>query len=223
VSVTMDRIGVVLVDDDAFVRQGLRALFDAQPDMDVLGEAADCDEALGLMDSADAQVIVAEARFPGRGCLGLLDGLRRLRLQAAVVVLTREERSDDVPRLVQAGAAAYLSKSASTAQILEAVRTVAEGGHVLDPQALDVLLQDYHSRLRLSGRQRAHLLTMREREVLTLVAEGHTTREIAAELSLSAKTVEVHRRRIMDKLHMHKAADLVRYAVREGLVGMDPP
>jgi DNA-binding NarL/FixJ family response regulator len=215
-------IGVLLVDDDAVVRKSLRDLIDAQADMRVTGEAPDCDTALRRMNANSVDVIIAEAMLPGMGTLGMLDEFKRRGSDVDVLVLTRSERGDDVLRLVQAGAAAYLRKSISSEELLDAVRSVAAGGHVLDPQALAAVLLDYSARCRYTCQERVLPLTMREREVLTLVAEGRSTREIAAELCLSHKTVEVHRRRIMDKLDLHKVADLVRYAVREGLVGLDP-
>jgi DNA-binding NarL/FixJ family response regulator len=221
VSVTVEQIGVVLVDDDVFVRKGLRTLIEAQPDMHVLGEAGDVEDAVDCVTAEAASVVVAEARFRERGAVGLLDELRRRGLDVGVVVLTRSERDDDVLRLVQAGASAYLRKTGSSSDLLLAVRTVAAGGHMLEPQALDAVLHDYCSRSHHACGEKTTALTLREREVLTLVAEGRSTRQIAEELSLSHKTIEVHRRRIMDKLGMHKVADLVRYAVREGLVNLD--
>jgi DNA-binding NarL/FixJ family response regulator len=213
---------VLLVDDDAVVRKSLRDLIDAEADMRVAGEAADCDTALRRMSGNSVDVVIAEAVLPGMGTHGMLDEFKRLGRDVEVLVLTRSDRGDDVLPLVQAGAAAYLRKSVPSDELVEAVRSVASGGHVLDPAALEAVLRDYCVRCRNTCQERILPLTLREREVLTLVAEGRSTREIAAELCLSHKTVEVHRRRIMDKLDMHKVADLVRYAVREGLVGLDP-
>jgi len=213
---------VLLVDDDAVVRKSLRDLIEAESDMQVTGEAADCEAALRRMSANTVDVIIAEAMLPGMGTLGMLDEFKRVGKDVDVLVLTRSERGDDVLRLVQAGAAAYLRKSIPSDELLGAVRAVAAGSHVLDPDALEAVLRDYCARCRYTCQERVLPLTQREREVLTLVAEGRSTREIAADLCLSHKTVEVHRRRIMDKLDMHKVADLVRYAVREGLVGLDP-
>jgi DNA-binding NarL/FixJ family response regulator len=155
------------------------------------------------------------------GTTALLEELRHRGSQAGVIVLTRSERDSDVLRLVQAGASAYLRKAGSTDDLVSAVRLIAAGGHVLEPQALDVVLEDYCARCRRTCDVKVSALTLRELEVLTLVAEGRSTKEIAAQLCLSQKTVEVHRRRIMHKLELHKVADLVRYAIREGLVGLN--
>ena len=216
-----ERIGVLLVDDDAVVRKSLRELIDAQADMQVAGEAADCAAALRRMSTDCVDVVVVEALLPGMAACGLVDEVARRDRATGVIVLTRSERNDDVLRLVQAGASAYLRKSVSSDELLAAVRSVASGGHALEQEALDAVLSDYCLRCRNTSEPRLSPLTLREKEVLTLVAEGHSTKEIAAELCLSHKTVEVHRRRIMDKLDLHKVADLVRYAVREGLVGLD--
>jgi DNA-binding NarL/FixJ family response regulator len=211
----------MLVDDDAVVRKSLRALIDAQDDMRVAGEAGDCGAALRRLQTNSVDIVIAEALLPGMGAAGMLGELRHRGNGVAVLVLTRSERGDDVLRLVQAGASAYLRKSAASAELLAAVRAVAAGGRVLEPAALDAVLDDYTARCQHSGQNRVLPLSLREREVLTLVAEGRSTREIAADLGLSHKTIEVHRRRIMHKLELHKVADLVRYAVREGLVGLD--
>jgi DNA-binding NarL/FixJ family response regulator len=215
------RIGVMLVDDDAVVRKSLRELIGSQADMRVAAEAADCDTALQYMSDAGVDVVVVEALLPGMGTCGLVDEVARCSSDMGVIVLTRSERNEDVLRLMQAGASAYLRKSVPAEELLDAVRSVASGGHVLEQEALEAVLNDYCARCRDSHEPRMSPLTLREREVLTLVAEGRSTKEIAAELCLSHKTIEVHRRRIMDKLDLHKVADLVRYAVREGLVGLE--
>jgi DNA-binding NarL/FixJ family response regulator len=211
----------MLVDDDAMVRKSLRALIDAEEDMRVTGEACDCRAALRRLQTNSVDVVIAEALLPGIGAAGMLGELRRCGNNVAVVVLTRSERGDDALRLIQAGASAYLRKSVASAELLAAVRAVASGGRVLEPAALHAVLEDYTARCGHASQDRVPPLSSREREVLILVAEGRSTREIAAELGLSHKTIEVHRRRIMDKLDLHKVADLVRYAVREGLVGLD--
>ena len=216
------RIGVLLADDDAVVRKSLHGLIDAQRDMQVAGEAGDCGAALRRLQGNSVDVMIAEAQLPGMGAVGMLGELRHSGNGVAVVILTRSERDEDVLRLVQAGAAAYLRKSAPSAELLDAVRAVASGGRVLEPAALDAVLEDYCARCRRACEDHVLPLSEREREVLTLVAQGLSTREIATKLGLSHKTIEVHRSHIMDKLDLHKVADLVRYAVREGLVGLDP-
>jgi len=215
------KIDVVLVDNEAFARNGLKALIDAQPDMRVAAETADGRAALERVCEGGVNIVVAEAALPGLGAAELLGELRRRDLAVGVIVLTHPGASDDALRLIQAGAAGYLLKSTPPAELLDAVRTVHAGGRVLEPHALNAVLSDYTARCGPAPVDRCQALTAREREVLTMVAEGLSTREIAEQLSLSHKTVEVHRRRIMCKLGLHKVADLVRYAVREGLVSID--
>jgi two-component system response regulator NreC len=139
-----------------------------------------------------------------------------------VLVLTRNDREDCVLRLVQAGAGGYLLKTVDRTDLLSALRAVVRGGRVLQPAALEAVLDDYLQRVREpSSRHYAVELTPREREVLKLIAEGNTNQDIADLLCLSRKTVETHRSNIMDKLDLHKVTDLVKYAIREGLVGLD--
>jgi DNA-binding NarL/FixJ family response regulator len=124
--------------------------------------------------------------------------------------------------VVRVGVSAYLSKTVSSDQLLDAVRIVCAGGRVLEPRALDVVLRDYAQRCHEAEGPTQNELTAREREVLTLVAEGHSSRQIADLLRLSHKTVETHRHNLMAKLGIHSAADLVKHAVREGMVILDP-
>ena len=215
-------IRVVLVDDHAIERQGLRALIDAQPDMEVVAEAGDGSEALDCIDVARPHVLITETHMPHMNGAELVGRVRRCHPKVKVVVLTRYEHSESMLRLVQAGADAYLLKTVSSGDLLAAVRTVCAGGRVLEPRALDAVLRDYSERCHEADGRGPKELTAREREVLTLVAEGHSNQEIAELLGLSRKTVEVHRRNLMAKLGIHRAADLVKHAIREGLVILDP-
>jgi DNA-binding NarL/FixJ family response regulator len=139
-----------------------------------------------------------------------------------VVVLTRNERRDCLLRLVQAGATGYLLKTSTGADLVAATRAAAVGGRILQPTALEAVLTDYLQRINdPEPRMAADELTAREREVLKLIAEGNTNQEIADLLCLSRKTVETHRGNIMEKLDMHKVTDLVKYAIREGLVTLE--
>ena len=221
-STTGSTIRVGLVDDHAIERQGLRALVDAQPDMEVVAEACDGIEALAFMDSAAPDVVITETKMPCLTGLELIDQLRRRHVHVKVVVLTRNERCAAMLQVVQAGASAYLAKTVSSDDLLAAVRTVRDGGRVLDPRALEAVLHDYSRRCLETDGPNPTELTPREREVLTLVAEGHSNQEIADRLRLSRKTVEVHRHNFRLKLGVRRPADLVKYAIRQGLVVLDP-
>jgi DNA-binding NarL/FixJ family response regulator len=215
-------IRILLVDDHALEREGIGSLIEAQPDMTVVGEASDGLDALPLAGSVDPTVIVTETVMPRMNGLELtVQVLRRYR-GIKVVVLTRNERADCVLRLVQAGASAYLLKTVNGEELIRSLRAVVAGGRVLQPPALEAVLEDYLQRVKDPATFRsADDLTAREREVLKLIAEGNTNHEIARLLCLSRKTVETHRGNIMDKLDMHKVTDLVKYAIREGLVSLD--
>ena len=215
-------IRVLLVDDHAIERQGVRSLLDAQPDIRVVAEAGDGLEALPLISQCHPDVVITETIMPRMNGLELTGQLLRRYPELKVLVLTRNDREDCVLRLVQAGAGGYLLKTVDRADLLSALRAVVRGGRVLQPAALEAVLDDYLQRVREpSGRRYAVELTAREREVLKLIAEGNTNQDIAELLCLSRKTVETHRSNIMDKLSLHKVTDLVRYAIREGLVGLD--
>ena len=215
-------IRVLLVDDHAIERQGVRSLLDAQPDIRVVAEAGDGLEALPLISQCHPDVVITETIMPRMNGLELTGQLLRRYPELKVLVLTRNDREDCVLRLVQAGAGGYLLKTVDRADLLSALRAVVRGGRVLQPTALEAVLDDYLQRVREpSGRRYAVELTAREREVLKLIAEGNTNQDIAELLCLSRKTVETHRSNIMDKLDLHKVTDLVKYAIREGLVGLD--
>ena len=215
-------IRILLVDDHAIERQGVRALLDAQPDIIVVGEAGDGLEALPLVGSCCPEVIITETIMPRMNGLELTGQVLRRYPQLKVLALTRNDRKDCVLRLVQAGATGYLLKTVTTDDLVSAVRAVAEGGRVLQPKTLEVVLKDYVQRVgETHPRRGADELTAREREVLKLIAEGNTNQDIAELLCLSRKTVETHRGNIMDKLDLHKVTDLVKYAIREGMTGLD--
>jgi DNA-binding NarL/FixJ family response regulator len=215
-------IRVLLVDDHAIERQGVRSLLDAQPDIRVVAEAGDGLEALPLISQCHPDVVITETIMPRMNGLELTGQLLRRYPDLKVLVLTRNDREDCVLRLVQAGAGGYLLKTVDRTDLLSALRAVVRGGRVLQPAALEAVLDDYLQRVREpSGRRYAVDLTAREREVLKLIAEGNTNQDIAELLCLSRKTVETHRSNIMDKLNLHKVTDLVKYAIREGLVGLD--
>ncbi len=214
-----DGTRILLVDDHPVEREGVRALLEAEPDFTVVGEAGDGLEALPLVGSCKPDVIVTETVMPRMNGLELTTHVLQRYPTVKVVVLTRNERRDCLLRLVQAGATGYLLKTSTAADLVAATRAAAAGGRILQPAALEAVLADYLQRVNdPEPRLAAHDLTAREREVLKLIAEGNTNQEIADLLCLSRKTIETHRGNIMEKLGMHKVTDLVRYAIREGLV-----
>jgi DNA-binding NarL/FixJ family response regulator len=215
-------IRILLVDDHAIERQGVRSLLEAQPDMTVVGEAPDGLDAIHLVATTHPDVIVTETIMPRMNGLELTGQILRRYPEIRVVALTRNDRRDCVLRLVQAGATGYMLKTVTAQELVEAIRSVVAGVRVLQPKALEAVLEDYLQRVHEHPvRQPSDELTAREREVLKLIAEGNTNQDIADMLCLSRKTVETHRGNIMEKLGLHKVTDLVKYAIREGMVGLD--
>jgi two-component system, NarL family, response regulator NreC len=167
-------------------------------------------------------VIVTETIMPRMNGLELTGQILRRYPDIRVVALTRNDRRDCVLRLVQAGATGYMLKTVTSDELVDAIRSVMQGARVLQPKALEAVLDDYLQRVHdHPAHKPADDLTAREREVLKLIAEGNTNQDIAELLCLSRKTVETHRGNIMEKLGLHKVTDLVKYAIREGMVGLD--
>ncbi|HKB11314.1 MAG TPA: response regulator transcription factor [Vicinamibacterales bacterium] len=204
---------ILIADDHQIVRQGVRALLE-RGGFEIAGEAADGREAVRLAQAHAADVAILDLSMPR---LNGLDAAREI-LQAhavnAIVLLTMHVEEDQIVTALRAGIRGYVSKTQASADLICAIREVAAGGLYLSPSVYGIVVGAY-----LSGRSAPDdLLTLREREVLQLVAEGHTTKEIASALDLSVKTAESYRARIMEKLEIHETAGLVRYAIRRGLI-----
>ena len=217
------RVRVFLADDHAVLRAGLRLLIDAQPDLEVVGEAGDGLEAVervsALADAGGVDVVVLDIGMPR---LNGLEALRRLKAQRpdlAVLVLTMHASEPYLFQVIQAGGAGYVLKQTADEHLLGAIRGAARDEPFLYPTMEARLLTDYVHRARRAGARAAGAylaLTEREREVLGLVAQGHTNAEIADRLVVSVKTVETHRAHLMHKLGLQTRAELVQYALREG-------
>lgn len=213
----MSVIRVLLVDDHPVVRIGLRAMINSEPDMEVVGEAENGNEAIAQAQRLTPDVIVMDISMPE------MDGLEASRhilnsdLETQVLILTVHAHERYLFPVLKAGAAGYVLKSTVDTELIDAIRTVARGGVFLYPDAARMVLEDYMGRG--GADQDLHeLLSDREREVLTLVALGHTSSEIADMLVLSPKTVDTYRTRIMQKLELHSRVDLVKYALSRGLL-----
>ncbi len=206
-----DKISVLLVDDHSLVRRGFRRLLEDASDIDVAGEASDGAEAVRLAEKLRPQVIVMDCALPGMS--GLVATRRILELSPQIAVLMLSMHSEDtwVRQSFDAGARGYLLKSAIDLDLATAIRKVAAGETVLDPQI---------SRPSALKGERDYGLTVRELEILQLIVDGKSNKEIAAQLELSVNTVAVHRANIMDALGIHKTAELVVYAIRNGLVNL---
>ena len=206
-------VRVVIADDHAVVREGLRALVDAQPGLRVIGEAADGQEAWLRACELKPDVLLLDVSMPNVGGTEAAERIAKDCPEVRILVLTMHEERGYVTRLLRAGAAGYLLKHTASAELVRAIRTVAAGGTYVDPSLAGSLIAKPSQR---SSTGAATDLTGREAEVLRLTARGHSNKEIAAALEISVKTVETHKANGMSKLGVTNRAALVRFALDEG-------
>jgi two-component system, NarL family, response regulator NreC len=213
-------IRIVLADDHALFREGLRLILESQPDIQVVGEAASGNEVVRLARTLHPHVVVMDLTMPDGG-LEATEAIKRELADVQVLVLTMHDSQEYFFRVLQAGASGYVVKGAHKADLLAAVRAVASGGVYLYPTVAKQVVGDYLRQARRGATDQLATLTEREREVLLLLAEGRTGREIAEQLVLSPATVERHRANLMGKLGLHSRAELIKYAVRRGLIEIE--
>jgi DNA-binding NarL/FixJ family response regulator len=215
-------IRVVIADDHHLVRQGIRALLEKAGDIEVVGEAADGPEALALVERLLPDVLVIDIAMPHLNGLDAVGRLRSLEVKTRALILSMYADETLVRQALRNGAKGYLLKRAVTEELLLAVRAVSRGDTFLSPEVAGPVLNGLvDAPLRIRDLGPLDPLTSREREVLQLVAEGHTNRAIATHLHLSEKTVEKHRGHLMAKLSVHDTAALVRFAIKHGLIALD--
>jgi len=217
----MSKIKVLVVDDHAMFRQGICALVGSYEDLEVVGEAENGREAVEKVREFSPEVVLMDIAMP---IMGGLEATRRIQKEAPntkVLVLTQYDDSEYVLSLVRAGARGYISKTATASELISAIRAVNAGEFFLYPSAAKTLIEEY---LRRAGGEKDEYdrLTSREREILQLVAEGQTNREIADTLVIGVKTVLRHRTNIMEKLGFHNRTELIKYAIRKGLIEVPP-
>ncbi|HWE97171.1 MAG TPA: response regulator transcription factor [Tepidisphaeraceae bacterium] len=215
-------IRIVLADDHQIVREGLRALVAAQDGMDVVGEASNGRSAVELSIEMSPDVVVMDIGMPD---LNGIEATRRILSEnprCKVIGLSMHSDRRFLSEMLKAGATAYLLKDSAFEELASAIRAVVAGQVYLSPRIADAVVEGYLHGTG-GGRQPSAfaVLTSREREVLQLVAEGQATKQIAASLHVSVKTVETHRRQIMEKLNLHSVAELTKYAIREGLASIE--
>ena len=214
-------VRILIADDHKIVRDGLRSLLQSRPDCEVVGEASDGREAVELARKLDPDVVVIDVAMPE---LNGIDATTKLVSQAAnvkVVALSMHSDRNFVAGMLQAGASAYLRKESAFDEIARAIDAVMEGKVFLGDGIAGVVVEDYRELIARSGLNEDIPLTAREREVLQLIAEGYKTSEIAKLLHLSVKTIETHRRQIMEKLDLRSVPELTKYAIRHGLTSID--
>ncbi len=216
-----DRIDILLADDHGIVRAGLRALLEAEPDMRVVAEASDGPTAVALTAQHRPAIVVTDLSMPNGG-LETIRQITALGLPTRVLVLTVHAEERYLLPVLEAGGSGYVRKASAHTDLLQAIRTVARGEVFLDPAATKTLLRGYLGRVRTGDEMDlGEVLSDRERDVVRLTAEGHTAQQAADILSLSPKTIETYRHRAMQKLGLTNRAELVRYALRAGLLGAD--
>jgi two-component system response regulator NreC len=207
-------IRILLADDHVLVRQGFKMILSAQPDMQIVGEAANGREAVEAGEKLQPDVVLMDVTMPE---LNGIEATRRLVTaspRTRVLALSMHKDAVYVREILRAGARGYLLKDSADADLIAAVRSVAKGEGYLSPAVSDAVLTDYRRHVT----DPLDLLTTREREVLQMIAEGKTNKEIATTLNLSVYTIEAHRGRVMEKLNLHSTGELVRFALRSGLI-----
>ncbi len=213
------KIRVLLADDHTILRAGVRMMLNAQPDIEVVGEASDGRQAITEAQRLLPDVILMDITMPDLNGIEATRQVKRLLPEIKVLVLTMHENEEYLFQVLRAGASGYMLKEAADTELISAIRIITNGSFYLSSSAQSMMVGDYLQRVR-SGEERDSYseLTEREREILKHVAEGYTNNQIAERLFISPKTVDTHRTHIMDKLNLHSRAELVKYAIRRGLL-----
>ena len=215
----MPRIRCLLVDDHTLVRQGVRRLLETESDFEVIGESPDAGDAVEKARELRPDVVLMDIGMPGLSSFEATRHIKKTRPETKVLYLTMYEDEDYLLQCLEVGAAGYVLKDTPAPQLVSAVRDVYRGGKYLSSQVLGKLVEDFRSRVRDTRMQpRMSTLTPREREILKLLAEGNSVKEIAVLLGLSVKTVEAHKFNLMRKLDIHNKAQLVTYAIQKKII-----
>jgi DNA-binding NarL/FixJ family response regulator len=214
-------IEVVVADDHAIVREGLRLVLAAHPDISVVGEAADGHEALHLVEMLHPHVVVMDIAMPNLNGLEATRQIKRRFPDVKVVILTMHENQAYFLQIVKAGATACVLKRSLGRELVDAIEAAAHGENYFSPTIATKVIEDYRRLLSRGDADPGDVLTEREREILQLIAEGQTNREIADLLTLSIKTVQAHRANLMEKLGAHDRTDLVKYAIQTGIISSE--
>jgi len=212
-------IHILLADDHTILRAGLRMMLNAQPDFEVVGEAQDGRQAIQEAQRLQPDVILMDITMPDMNGIEATRQIKKLLPETKVLILTMHEHDEYVFQALRAGASGYMLKEAADTDLISALRVIQNGQFYLSPTAQSVMVGDYLQRVRTGEEKDSYSsLTEREHEILKLVAEGYTNNKIAERLIISPKTVDTHRTHVMDKLNLHSRAELVKYAMRRGLL-----
>jgi len=212
-------IRILLADDHSIVREGLRVLLERQQEFEVIGDVADGRQAVEMAETSHPDVVVMDVAMP---VLNGIEAARRITSrtpEVGVVMLSMHSDESYILRALKAGARGYLLKDSLKADLIDAVRAAAQGKSFFSPKVSKVMQEDYMNELQARGAEDTwELLTDREREILQLVAEGKTNKEIASLLNISPYTIDTHRSHILQKLNLHSAPELILYAIRKGII-----
>jgi two-component system, NarL family, response regulator NreC len=212
-------IHILLADDHTILRAGLKMMLNAQPDMEVVGEAQDGRQAVHEAQRLHPDIILMDITMPDMNGIEATRQVKKQLPDVKVLILTMHENEEYVFQALRAGASGYMLKEAAHTDLINALHVIQSGNFYLSPTAQSVMVGDYLQRVRAGEEKDSYSsLTEREREILKLVAEGFTNNQIAERLVISPKTVDTHRTHIMDKLNLHSRAELVKYAMRRGLL-----
>jgi len=217
----MSKTRVLIVDDHAILREGVRALLTATGDLEVVGEAAGGEEAIQTATAIEPDLILMDIAMPGLGGLEATLEIRRRVPRAKIIVLTQYGEPEYVRRFLKAGVSGYVLKKAAGADLVSAIRAVMRGGLVLDPEIAREAFQEAGAPAAAEAPDAYETLTDREKQVLKLVAEGRSNKEVAALLNISVKTAMSHREHVMLKLRLHNRTELIRFALRHGVIRAD--
>ncbi|MCP4544317.1 MAG: response regulator transcription factor [Chloroflexi bacterium] len=218
----MKSIRLLLVDDQDIVRAGLCSLLEGYPEMEVIGEARGGEEAVALAAQLQPDVVLMDLNMPDVSGAEATRRIKEVAPEVNVLALTIHEEEAYFFEMLNAGASGYVPKRASPDDLLAAIRVAAAGDVFLHPLVAGALVQDYLRRVRSGVEHESYDgLTRRQRQVLTLIAEGISNRDIATQLKISVRTVERHRENIMERLNLHSRTDLVKYALRKGLIQLE--
>jgi len=217
--VGIKKITVLLADDHRILREGIRSLLEKEPDIEVVAEASEGGEAVAKAQQLSPDLVLMDITMPGMNGLEATRQIKALKPGVKVLILTMHEGNQYISEFLRSGASGYVLKDTAAQELVGAIRAVNQGDAFLYPSIARMLLEEYIQKVQ-SGEERGSYdgLTDREREVLRMVAEGKTNKEIADDISLSVRTVQAHRANLMGKLHMHDRTELVRYAIRKGLI-----
>ncbi|HEY6099439.1 MAG TPA: response regulator transcription factor [Anaeromyxobacter sp.] len=214
------RIRVLIVDDHAILREGVRALLQLHPDLEVVGEASNGTEAIEAAARLDPDVVLMDIAMPGLGGIEAALEMRKQGRRARILILSQYEDREYVRRLLKAGVAGYVLKKSAGAELANAIRAVHKGGLVLDPEVARTAMEE--SGPAAPGADDPYeALTDREKQVLKLVADGRSNKEVAEVLGISVKTAMSHREHVMEKLGVHNRTELVRFAIKKGVIRVD--